>query len=426
MLKQLIIYGISTGINRGTVIIYLPFLLNVLGTSEYGIYSLIVIASNLLIPFVCLNGSSAILREGSEDVKKGLYLLEKFFLITSIIVILLGILVYFFFSFEWMLFVIILAGLEALHQLYLTYLRCNNKSWTYLTIVIVKVFGLLIIFWLLQKEDINLYQLLQVQLYWYLIIFSYMIYSMILWKFVFKEGSKKISLFDVLPYTLLLIPHGISQWVVSSSDRFIISEILGTYELGIYSIAYSLAMVLMLVNSGIALALPTHFIKNYEHWTTGEIRKKAINLYNFGTILLFLCLIIFVYIDFRYLNSLDNHESIGFTLTFTWIGLYFLGLYLFYTNYLYYHKKSGVLAKQTIIVAILNVFLTIILTLQIGIVGAALATLLSYFIYFILILYAVSKIEKRILEKFSKELKLVPMVVLVCCLLGYIYSILIH
>lgn len=53
---------------------------------DFGIWSLVIIVSNLLVPILSLNGSVSILREGSENISKGFYLL-KFSILLNLFVI---------------------------------------------------------------------------------------------------------------------------------------------------------------------------------------------------------------------------------------------------------------------------------------------------------------------------------------------------
>lgn len=85
MNKQVIIYTLSTAIDKGSIFVFFPLVLKFTSLEQFGIWSMIIIISNLLIPIVSVNGSSAILREGSEKTCIGKYLLKNFIIYTFFI-----------------------------------------------------------------------------------------------------------------------------------------------------------------------------------------------------------------------------------------------------------------------------------------------------------------------------------------------------
>lgn len=422
MLKPIIIYGISTGINRGIFLIYLPILLSILTISDYGLYSLALVLSQLILPIISLNGSAAIMREGADDSNKGYNLLIKYLFITIALTVCFG--SFFFFiayktTFFWIVFSILIAGVEAKHLLLLTQLRCLNYLWSYLFFILVKVIGFLIILILLPHPYKNLESILLIQFIWFLFILVIGLLVFMLLNKDIKYNNVKVTLTAVIPYSMLLIPHGISQWIISSSDRFIIKRLLGDADVGIYSIAYSIAMILMLVNSGIALSLPQHLIRNYDNWTKGDLRKKFILFYNLICISLFFFVNLLLLLDKRHIGILSHHEEIGVTIIFIWASLHLLGLYLLYSNFFYYHKKTGMLATQTLIAALINILITFIMVKMVGFNGAAIGTFISYAIYLLFVIRAVTKIEDELKGKILKDLWYTPLVTIIIFIVGY-------
>ena len=82
MKTNIIFYALSTAISRGYVLLFFPFLTLLLSLENFGIWNLVIIVSNLLAPILSLNGAASILREGSENISKGFYLL-KFYRLTK-------------------------------------------------------------------------------------------------------------------------------------------------------------------------------------------------------------------------------------------------------------------------------------------------------------------------------------------------------
>ncbi|QOP43235.1 oligosaccharide flippase family protein [Sulfurimonas sediminis] len=385
MKKQFLLYSISTAINKGAVLLYFPILTQFLTLEEFGKWSLVIVVSSLLIPILSLNGSAAILREGSQEISLGYSLLKKYLLISLLVSGLIILAVYFYFNTNWFFYSLIIAFSEALLLLGVTMLRAEEKAFPYFLIFLFKTFFIFLLIIYAKFQGMPLEQLL---LYHFFIVgfFAFMLTIYLLSKKVSKHHSYLFG--SILLFGILLIPHGISQWIMSSSDRIIIEYILGSKEVGIYSLAYNLGMVLMLVNSGIALAIPPYMIKNIQNWKENHFDVKISNIYTYFSIVLFVIVLLLYVLDKNYTHILGYYgqEMIPLILII-YLSIYFLGIYYLFANYLFYHKKAYIISQVTLYASILNIVLTIVLTYFLGVLGAAIATLFAYIYY----LYAIRK-----------------------------------
>ncbi|MFR5804977.1 MAG: lipopolysaccharide biosynthesis protein, partial [[Clostridium] symbiosum] len=80
--------------------------------------------------------------------------------------------------------------------------------------------------------------------------------SLELWKYALKL---------VIP----LIPHYLSQMILNSSDRIMISRIVGDREAGIYSLAYSISLIMTMFN--------TSLLSTIEPWIYQRIREREVD-----------------------------------------------------------------------------------------------------------------------------------------------------
>src|SRR5690606_16894325 len=85
LLFDTILYAVSTGLNRGVLLLVFPILLSFLSVDDYGIFVLTFTVSQMLIPFITISGTTAIIREGALNHSNGSYLLEKFIVISVIL-----------------------------------------------------------------------------------------------------------------------------------------------------------------------------------------------------------------------------------------------------------------------------------------------------------------------------------------------------
>ncbi|HEX9061956.1 MAG TPA: oligosaccharide flippase family protein, partial [Clostridia bacterium] len=372
MIKKVTFYGISTSVSRGTALLCLPLLTNALSLSEFGLYSIVQVVVLVVSEILNLGGVVAVLREGGRESGAGYKLLRDYSLISITISALLIIAVMLFASSTYALYMLValIACAESIHNLILAYLRSMDYENWYFTFASVKSFGILTTILASIYMKYNLQALLICQLFVYVML---AIISMII---IYSNHNKlspcNISILKTLPYSLFLIPHGVSQWILSGSDRLIIKKILDSQQVGIYSIAYTLSMVIMLLNSGLALALPQHLFQNYDTWLNTNIRAKLIKMYSFATILIFIGVQLYLKLDRAFLHYIKYYQrDMPLLIGLISSGLYLLGVYYFYVNYIFYHKKTKNLACITAITSIINVSLTFVLVNIYGIVGAA-------------------------------------------------------
>ena len=211
--------------------------------------------------------------------------------------------------------------------------------------------------------------------------------------------------YSILKFSLPILPAVISAQVIDLSDRIFIEKFLSTEELGIYSLAYSLAALVLVFTSSFKKAYDPYFYKianTKDEVNAKYMLKKTNTIYYLVTI--FLCFSI----------ALVSREI---------IGLFFNDLY--YSSYrvvpiicLAYaiHKISGLINlsfyqnKNTVLMmniaitsAILNLLLNFVLIPKYGYFGAAYATLFTYLFMFI-IKYIYSRNEFFIKINFKKIL----------------------
>jgi O-antigen/teichoic acid export membrane protein len=408
MKKNIIFYALSTAISKGSILLFFPFLTLFLSLEDFGIWSLVIIVSNLLIPILSLNGSASILREGSENISKGFYLL-KYYLLFSILLNSFIISFIYVSSFgKWLLYSVVIGFLEGILLLLITYFRALEKAEIYFIINFIKMLLLFGLVFFAYKNNFVLYKLLN----YHLLILSVFVLVVLIYTFISNYiEDEKIFLKNSLIFSLTLIPHGMSQWIMSSSDRVILGYILGSKDVGIYSLAYNISMVLMLINSAIALALPNYVIKNYKYWKKGNYDNRIIKIYTFISLGLFFTLLSVYNIDKLYFGILGYYGKEIIPLIFIiYFGIYLLGLYYFYANYLFYHKKAYIISRTTFYAASINIILTILLVYIYGVLGAALATLLAYTCYLYIIRKESLKIEKDLDIKLSENISLFTLI----------------
>lgn len=401
MKKEIFLYTLSTALSRGSLLIFFPIVSSMLTISDFGIWSLALVSVNLIIPVLCLNGQAAILREGSENLDYAYKLILYYACITIFISTISYFLLYNFDNIFWLKTAIIIAFFESLILLFTTALRVFEKSIAFFLINLLKT---TLIFFAIVYAKINNYTLddllivhclaVLIAFFFTLLYFFYFFFKVYIVKDIaIPPAVLRLSIF----FSVSLIPHGVSQWLMSSSDRFILKVVTTSTELGEYSLAYSLALILGLLNTAIGLMLPVYVIKNYEKWTSNNYDQKIIMIYTLVAVSFFVLIITGYIIDWKYFHILKHYDyNIIVMYYILFNSLYLLGIYYFFVNYLFYHRKSKQISMTTLLVALINIILTIGFSYAMGAIGAALATFISYIVYLLIIRKLAINIEKNI------------------------------
>ena len=192
---------------------------------------------------------------------------------------------------------------------------------------------------------------------------------------------------EELEFAIPTIPGNISSWVVDSSDKIVIGIFLGTTAVAYYAPSYALGSILLMFLSPFAILLPSILPKYFEE---GNLEKVSIFLKY--SMKYFLLLTIPAAIGLSILSkqvllimSTEEIAMNGYLITpFVCLGAILMGIYGIVNNILILEKKTKILGNIWIIVGISNLVFTIIAVPYLGILGAAIVTLVCYFLAFLI------------------------------------------
>lgn len=184
-----------------------------------------------------------------------------------------------------------------------------------------------------------------------------------------------------LKISLPIVPHGLSQIVLSQFDRLMINSTIGSKEAGLYSFAYNTGSIFAVIASSLDTAWTQWFFDQISMKKYEKIKKVA-NLYCIvvaaGVVALMLVspeLILFMGGD-KYNDSIPASFPIVLASFFTY-------MYYFPSSIEYYYKKTNFIAIGTITAAVLNIVLNAIFIPSFGYIAAAYTTVACYLIYYI-------------------------------------------
>lgn len=179
-----------------------------------------------------------------------------------------------------------------------------------------------------------------------------------------------------LPLCLPIVFHGLSNTVLHQCDKVMIQKFSGDSAAGIYGFAVTFANVMNIILN----ALNTTWVPFY-HDDIREDRKEELKKKTNNYVFLYTCLTIGFIMAMPEVVKLFAGEDFWYSIKIIpilTVGIYFAYLYTFPVNFEFYHKKTKNIAVGTILACIVNVILNYFFIQQFDMIGAAVATLISY------------------------------------------------
>ncbi len=221
------------------------------------------------------------------------------------------------------------------------------------------------------------------------------IYGFIAIKYLFRSSPKgmKRALSWGIKYSFPIVPHGVSQVVLTQFDRIMILKMIGESQAGVYSFAYTIYSMLTVISSSIDGIWAPWFYEKRKAEDDDAIKKGSalcILLIFFASAFVILLCPELIGI----LGGSKYYQSIYCAVPIVGGG-FFACIYNIPCLVEYYHEKTKLIALSTGLAAILNIGLNAVFIPRYGYVAAAYTTLVTYIIYFIVHYYMAYRIEGR-------------------------------
>ena len=203
-----------------------------------------------------------------------------------------------------------------------------------------------------------------------------------IYKYIKPKQYDKTTLKEIIKYSVPLIPNMISWWIVSASDRTIISAVIGIAQNGIYSAANKFSGVFTTLYSVFNLTWTESASININSEDRDEFFSKILDfvIRFFGC----LCLGTIAVMPFVF-NILINEK---FAEAYYQIPILILGsvfnILVSFIGSIYVAKKlTKEIAKTSVIAAIINITVNVVLIKSIGLYAASISTVIAYALMFI-------------------------------------------
>jgi len=219
-------------------------------------------------------------------------------------------------------------------------------------------------------------------------LFGFTLMSYLILREIGFALPKFVHLREHIALSLPLVPGGLSTWIVDSSDRYLIGILLGVVAVGYYSPAYTLGSAIGLISAPFTLMLPAVLSRNYDENRIGDV--KMIMKYSLKYLSgIAIPSIFIVSVLSKALLGIFSTPQIAanayFVTPFVAAGTLLQGATGVFVVVLMLRKETSATGTIWIISAALNFGLNLALIPYLGILGAALTTLLAYLCAFVLI-----------------------------------------
>ncbi len=257
---------------------------------------------------------------------------------------------------------------------------------TLLVAVFSPLVGIISIVFLDMQSEAAIFSKLGIQGLFALIIYicflkkDYRVYQKKYWK-------------ETFVFNITLVPYLLSTTILNQADRIMISRMVGAAEAAIYSVAYSIAMLMQLFNNAVSDAfIPWLYrrLKNKEYNQIEPVTNKLLILVAGINLLLILFApeIITIFAPSQYKEAVWVIPPIA-------ASVYFMFLFQRYINVEVYYGATTNVSVTSISVAILNVVLNYICIKQWGYFAAGYTTLVSYMLFCIVHYFNLKYICKK-------------------------------
>ena len=408
-----LVYGFGSAFDAIVGFLVLPIYTLNFSTEEYGIFSFLILISTFASSIFYLGATSSLTRSyfdynNLEDRKKVVATSLYITLFGAIMQISLGLI----FSEQLsiilfktaiykyhIILILISSALLFINQFFYLLLRLLLKS---IHIVSVSIFSsaiFLLTLWILLTY--YEYGILSPVIAFNI---SYSIGTIILlficrnyFSLIPKKREFKIQLIFGLPQLFI----GFSYYTIDWIDRFFINEYLSLGDVGVYSFGYKISMIIhMIFIIPFSKVWATIRSENLNRNIEGLSSKILTYYYLIGSILALL-VVIFIKEFFMIFSRNIDYDSAQYVVPFVIFAHLLYGMINILDLGIFKYRKPIYTAIILIIHIPINIILNFILVPKFGYYGAALSTLITYFLLSMTVAYIANRLLKVNYEKFN-------------------------
>lgn len=195
---------------------------------------------------------------------------------------------------------------------------------------------------------------------------------------------------EMRKYGTGLMVNSISWWVNNSLDKYMVLYMCGIAANGLISVAYKLPTILSMVQNLFEQAWVLSAVKKYNKEDADGFFVHTYNLYGFAMAMAASAIIMFTKVMSAYLFKKDFYKAWPMIPFFS-MAVVFSAAAGFCGGIFAAQKRTDTISKTTFLGAIVNTILNAVLIYSFGVIGGAIATMISNAVVMIVRLFYVKQ-----------------------------------
>lgn len=394
--KNTFLLMVATIMNKGIMVIAIPLFSRWLTTEEYGLFDVYTTYITLLVPLLTLAIGEAVFRYGieKEGTEHQIAYISSGLFVTVVGVFFLIIVSFLFFenNYQIMIPFMLYAIMDILGEYLLGFMRTIRKISYYaicsiastllvflLTFLFVKILGFgvsgIMFAYAVSSGAKNLIIIIITKFY----------------KYINFNSINKAMIFEMLKYSVMLVLSNISWWIVNVSDRWLIKCFLGVSSNGIYAAACKIPNLVASLTAMFSISWQEAAIdelnsENRSKYFDSIYNKMLVLILSISTCLTASNFLIFgLFFDSRYEEGRVYLPILAASSVFHAMIFFFNGINISL-------KKPKANSVSVFVGAVTNFIINISLINHVQLYAAAISTLVSNAIIFLVMMISVRKV----------------------------------
>lgn len=378
---------ICSFLQKGISTVTTPIFTRIMNTTEYGQYNVFNSWLSIASIFVSLSLTGGVYAQGLVKFEKDRNVFTSSLQGLTLLLVAVWMVIYFIFHDFWnqlftlssvqMVAMLVIIWTTAVFSFWSTEQRVNYKYKALVAITLVvslakPIVGIFCVSVTNDKVSARILGIALVELIGYAWLFFIQV----------KRGevlfSKKYWVY-ALSFNLPLVPHYLSQTVLNSADRIMIRDLVGPSDAGIYSLAYSISLLMLLFN--------TALMQTINPWIYRKIKDKSIKDISsvaYSTLMALACLNLLLIVlapEVVAIFAPPTYYDAIYVIPPVAMSGYFMYMYDLFAKFAFYYEKTKFVMIASVTGAILNIILNFIFIRLFGYRAAGYTTLACYMIY---------------------------------------------
>lgn len=384
LVHNTIIFTIGSLGSKFIQFLLVPLYTYTLTASQFGITEILLTAVNLLIPVFSISIADGLLRFGLDKTLRRENVLKSAFII-SILGTILSIISIPIFSLyptlsEWMIYFIIILNLRMYRDVFAIQLKVEGKNTLFAcdSMIYTFVLSLASIVFLVPFS-------LGISGYFFAYIVSngisifFILFFGGVWKSFTSGRFEKQLMIQLLKYSAPMILNGIAWWITNASDRFMLQWFMDDRAVGLYGVVAKLPLLIGTFTGVFNQAWIISAVEEFEEENEEWFYQKVFHQYYAA---LFLSVSVFLLLLQPFMKvyvSPSFYEAWQYA-PFLLLSSVVSGIAAFMTGFYVAQKKNLNIIYTTIAGAFANILLNAMFIPMLGVLGASIATFLSWFV----------------------------------------------